>query len=63
MSILEAIEMIEKETGKKAIIEYHEPRKGDRSWDIHDISKFKKDYPEWDYKYSLTDIITDLCKL
>jgi len=63
VSILEAIEMIEKETGKKAIIEYHEPRKGDRSWDIHDISKFKKDYPEWDYKYSLTDIITDLCKL
>src|SRR3990167_9220080 len=61
VSILEAIEMIEKETGKKAIVEYHEVRKGDRQWDIHDVSKFKKDYPEWDYKYSLSDIIEDLC--
>ena len=60
MSILEAIEMIERETGKKAIVEYHEPRKGDRIWDIHDVSKFRKDYPEWDYKYSLQDIIKDL---
>ena len=63
VSILEAIEMIEKETGKKAIIEYHEPRKGDRNWDIHDVSKFKKDYPEWNYIYYLEDIIRDLCKL
>ena len=62
VSILEAIEMIEKETGKKAIVEYHEPRKGDRNWDIHDVSKFKKDYPEWKYKYSLEDIIQDLCQ-
>lgn len=62
VSILEAIEMIEKETGKKAIIEYHEPRKGDRNWDIHDVSKFRKDYQEWDYKYNLEDIIKDLCQ-
>lgn len=38
-----------------------EPRFGDRQWDVHDVSKFRKDYPEWDYKYSLDDIITDLC--
>lgn len=63
VSILEAIEMIEKETGKKAIIEYvDKSRKGDRSYDIHDVSKFKKDYLEWDYKYSLQDIIKDLCQ-
>ena len=62
VSILEAIEMIEKETGKKAIIEFAEERKGDRCWDIHDVSKFRKDYPEWDYKYSLKDIISDLCQ-
>ena len=62
VSILEAVEMIEKETGKTAITSYVEtPRKGDRDWDIHDVSKFKKDYPEWDYKYSLQDIINDLC--
>lgn len=38
-----------------------EPRFGDRQWDVHDVSKFKKDYPEWDYKYSLDDIMNDLC--
>lgn len=39
-----------------------EPRLGDRQWDIHDVSKFRRDYPEWDYKYSLEDIIKDLCQ-
>jgi len=63
VSILEAISLIEKETGKKAITEYiSEERKGDRQWDIHDSSKFMIDYPNWKYKYSLSDIISDLCK-
>lgn len=62
VSILEAIEMIEKETGKKAIVEFAEERKGDRNFDIHDVSKFRIDYPEWDYQYSLEDIIKDLCQ-
>ena len=62
VSILEAIDLIEHETGKKVITQYiDEPRKGDRQWDIHDISKFRRDYPNWDYKYSLLDIIKDLC--
>lgn len=63
VSILEAIDLIEKETGKKAITEYvPEERRGDRQWDVHDVSKFKQDYPEWEYKYSLDDIIKNLCK-
>ena len=62
VSILEAIEMIERETGKKTIVGFSEERKGDRNFDIHDVSKFRKDYPEWDYKYSLEDIIKDLCQ-
>lgn len=62
VSIREAIKFIEKETGKKAITEYVEQeRSGDRQWDIHDVSKFQKDYPNWKYKYSLQDIIKDLC--
>lgn len=62
VSILEAIKMIEKETRKKAITEYiKEPRLGDRIWDVHDCSKFMKAYPDWSYKYSLLDIIKDLC--
>jgi|SRR3990167_2038264 len=63
VSVLGAISLIEHETGKKAIVEYIDsPRKGDRIWDIHDISKFREDYPNWDYKYSLDDIIKDLCQ-
>ena len=61
MSILEAIKLIEHETKKKAIVQYiDDPRKGDRMWDIHDVSKFQKDYPNWKYEYSLRDIIKDL---
>ena len=61
VSILEAIDLIEKETGKKATYEFHEERAGDRVWDVHDVSKFKSHYPNWKYTYSLQDIIKDLC--
>ena len=61
VSVLEAIDLIEKETNKVAIYEFHEERKGDRVWDIHDVSKFRSDYPEWEYQYSLQDIIKDVC--
>lgn len=61
-SVLEAGRLISERTGKPFIHELiAEPRFGDRQWDVHDVSKFRGDYPEWDYKYSLDDIITDLC--
>ena len=63
LSVLEAIELVEKQTQKKTITHYvDKPRKGDRIWDIHCVDKFRNDYPQWDYKYSLDDIIKDLCK-
>ncbi len=62
VSVLEAIDLIEKETGKKCEYTIEEGRKGDRQWDVHNVAKFKTDYPEWDYTYSLNDIIKDLCK-
>lgn len=61
VSVIEAIKLIEQETGKKADFDFYEPRKGDRTYDVHDVAKFKRDYPEWDYKYSLSDIISDVC--
>lgn len=62
VSILKAVGLIEKKTGKKAIIEYvDKERRGDRQWDVHDISKFRLHFPAWDYKYSLDDIISDVC--
>jgi CDP-paratose 2-epimerase len=62
VSVLEAIDLIEKETGKKAIYEFYEERPGDRQWDVHDVSKFKSHYPQWDYQYSLDQIIKDVCQ-
>lgn len=63
VSVLEAIALLEKETGQMAVVEYvEEERFGDRQWDVHDVRKFQKDYPEWDYKYSLSDIIKDVCQ-
>ena len=63
VSIIEAIDLIEKETGRKAITTYVDKvRPGDRIWDIHDVGKFQDHYPDWDYKFSLLDIIKELCK-
>lgn len=73
VSVLEAIKMISEELGDslpshpdKPYIstfkyQFAEERKGDRRWDVHDVSKFRKDYPEWDYQYSLADIVKNLC--
>ena len=63
-SPIEAIEMCEKILGRKMKVEYiDKEHKADRAWDIHDVSKFRKDYPEWEYKYSLKDIMKELCVL
>lgn len=62
VSVFEAADLISKETGKDFKWEYvNEERKGDRIWDVHDVSKFRSHYPDWEYKYSLQDIIKDLC--
>lgn len=62
VSVLEAGRMISDKLGKPFMYEIHEGRFGDRQWDVHDVSKFRKDYPAWEYKYSLDDIINDLCE-
>lgn len=62
VSVLEAGALISKQTGKEFKYELiDEPRFGDRQWDVHDMTKFRTNYPEWDYKYSLEDIIKDVC--
>lgn len=63
ISMLEAIEKIEKILGKRANYEYVENnRSGDHIWYISDVSKFKKHYPEWNYEYNIDDILEDMCK-
>lgn len=62
-SVLEAGEALSKKIGKEFIYELiDEPRFGDRQWDVHDVSKFRKDYPDWDYQWSLEHIYQDLCQ-
>jgi UDP-glucose 4-epimerase len=61
ISILEAIELCQKISRKKLKVEY-EPKNriGDHIWWISDVSKFKKDYPDWDFKYSVEDTLIQI---
>lgn len=61
VSILEAIQMIEKISGKK--INYSvsdKERSGDHIWYISDVRKFKKDFPLWKYEYTLEMILKEM---
>lgn len=63
ISMLEAIEKIEKITGKKANYTYVDKnREGDHIWYVSDVSKFKKDYPEWNFTYDIDMILEEICK-
>lgn len=60
-SMAEAIEMCEKITGKPMNYEYSETNRiGDHIWWISDVSKFKKHYPQWTWKYDINDILTQI---
>lgn len=62
-SMREAIQQAEKVLGKKANVTYTDDNRiGDHIWYISDVSKFKKDYPAWDYTYNNDDIIEEICK-
>ena len=53
--------MCEKITGKKMNYSYAEDNRiGDHIWYISDVSKFKNHYPNWNYKYYLTDILEQI---
>lgn len=63
ISMLEAIDKFEVLTGKKARITYEKKnRVGDHIWYVSDVSKFKKHYPAWDFKYSIDDILKEICQ-
>lgn len=63
VSIMEAIEKIEKILDKKAKVKYNSKnRMGDHIWYISDMSKFKRHYPKWDYSYNSDQILQELCE-
>ena len=60
-SMQEAIQYCEEITGKTMNIKHSdENRIGDHIWYVSDVRKFQKDYPDWEYKYSLNDIFSQL---
>ena len=64
VSILEAIKICEKLTGKKFNAEYLEKNRiGDHIWWISDVSKFQSHYPQWKYKFSIEDTIRQIYEM
>ncbi len=62
-SMLEAISVCEEITGNKMSYSYLEKnRPGDHIWYISDVSKFKADYPKWNYKYNLEETLLQMFK-
>ncbi len=62
ISVMEAVEKIQKITGNKAKIEYNKTNRiGDHIWYISDVSKFQKHYPKWEYTYDSDKILEELC--
>lgn len=60
-SMLEAIELCELITGNKMNFSYLDNnRSGDHIWYISDISKFKKHFKNWNYKYNLEDTLAQM---
>lgn len=63
ISILEAIHFLENETGKKMKTNYIEKNRiGDHICYISDLSKFKRDFPNWTIQKSLPMTIKEIIK-
>ncbi|MBN2430308.1 MAG: NAD-dependent epimerase/dehydratase family protein [Acidobacteria bacterium] len=62
ISMLEAIQALERITGKSAVYEYTETNRiGDHIWYISDVTKFQQHYPGWKYKYDIEMILEEIC--
>ena len=61
VSILEAIEICERLSGRKMVYEYDDKNRiGDHIWWISDCSKFKSHYSQWNYKYGIEETIKQI---
>jgi CDP-paratose 2-epimerase len=60
-SMIEAIELCERISGNKISHSYSETnRVGDHIWYISDVSKFKRDYPSWDFQFNLESTLVEM---
>ena len=61
VSILEAIDLIFDLTGRTPDVRYvDQPRKGDHVCYMTDLAKLRRDYPGWDVRIPLQEIIRDI---
>lgn len=60
-SMLEAIQLCEELSGRKLSWTYvEENRIGDHIWYVSDVRHFQSHYPNWNYKYGLREILTEI---
>jgi CDP-paratose 2-epimerase len=60
-SMMEAIQMSEKISGKPMNWSYAETNRiGDHIWYISDVRKFQNHYPGWSYRYTIKDILNQI---
>jgi len=60
-SMLEAIEICEDLSGRKLAWTYIEDNRiGDHIWWISDVSKFQRDFPAWQYRYGIREILQEI---
>jgi CDP-paratose 2-epimerase len=62
ISILEVIDYVNNKLNKdwRNFKVVDDPRSGDHIWNITDLTKFKKDYPNWSIKFSVYQIIDEI---
>ena len=62
-SMLEAIRMCEDISGNTLSWNYEDKNRfGDHIWWISDVSRFKADYPDWNYQYDMEKIMQEICE-
>lgn len=62
ISMLEAIHALQHKLGWEIdyTIDESKTRKGDHIWYISDVRKFQLDYPNWQYSYTIQDILDEM---
>jgi CDP-paratose 2-epimerase len=59
--MMEAIRLCEEITGKKMNYSYSQDNRiGDHIWWISDMSRFRRDFPQWTWKYNIKDILVQI---
>lgn len=60
-SMLEAIDLCEKISGRKLEWTYVEDNRiGDHIWWVSDVRKFQRDFPAWEYRYGIEEILREI---